>query len=214
MYNKYSNYNINGFVKKCKKIIKLYHLFFVCALFILIILIHNIFFTNVKEGLSLGSIGRKVSDASKKISNVPKAFKQMGDLLNKALVKPLLALFDGIGNIFTQTFKILAMIGDKIVSLPNCILTYAFKTSIDTAFAIYDRIIPSLIRTPISFLYKYTIGIIVNLISYYSGYDSIVQKCYGFNINDQVDSMKKTFTKIETSFKKDFGKIDFAKIKI
>ena len=54
-------------------------------------------------------------------------FIQIGDILNDGLVKPMLVLFKGIGEIFIQIFNILKMIAYKIISLPDCIMPYAIN---------------------------------------------------------------------------------------
>jgi hypothetical protein len=217
MYYKQINKIIRNF-----KFNKFKNHIFIFLIFILIILIiQNIFFKKpVKEGLNVNKLEREIKDVVGKVKKLPSAFKKIGDALNKGIVKPMNTLFTGIGNVFEQVFKIFEMIGDKIVSLPNCILTYAFKSTLDNTFyvieSIYKYIIPKFLRDWISFFYRYTIGIIINFcvkqISYYSGYDAQVNKCYGFSVKDQVASMNKSFTKINQSFKNDFGKMDFGKI--
>jgi len=141
-------------------------------------------------------------------------FTQLGDMFNKGLIKPILNLFIGIGNIFVQIFGILQEIGNKITQLPNCIFTYAIKSTIDSVNYLYNKIIPKVIRTPLSYLYKYTLGIIIEFIANITGYNENVQKCYGFNINTQIDKINSNLNDIDNSFKNNFGDINFSKIKI
>ena len=91
-------------------------------------------------------------------------FTQLGDIFNKGLIKPMLTLFVGIGNIFIQIFGILKQIGNKIGSLPNCIITYIVKGTIDTTDSIYNKIMPNFLKNIISFMYKYTLRYIFEFI--------------------------------------------------
>jgi len=141
-------------------------------------------------------------------------FTQLGDMFNEALIQPILNLFTGIGNIFVQIFGILQEIGNKIVQLPNCILTYAIKSTIDTINYLYNKIVPKIIRDPLSFIYKYTLGIIFDFISRITGFDASVNKCYGFNINSEINKINSNLNDINDSFKNDFGNINFSQIKI
>jgi hypothetical protein len=141
-------------------------------------------------------------------------FIQLGDIFNKGIVEPILAVFNGIGNIFVQIFNILKEIGNKIVSLPNCIFTYAIKESINTLDYFYNKIIPKFLRNIFSFIYRYTFRYLFEFIGYITGYDDSVQKCYGFNVSSEVDNINSSLNNIESSFKNDFGRLDFSQIKI
>lgn len=148
---------------------------------------------------------------TKKLQSV---FTQIGDIFMDGIVKPILAVFIGIQTIFVQIFNILKKIVDKIISLPSCMFTYLFKTIIDTFYSIYAYIIPKFIRSPVSTIYNYTLRFIVDPIAEYSGYNSSVRRCYGFNVDKEVDKMNQKLQDIDKSFKKDFGKLNFNKIKI
>jgi hypothetical protein len=139
-------------------------------------------------------------------------FIQIGDIFNKGLINPMLALFNGIGNIFVQIFNILNEIANKIVSLPNCIFTYAIKETINIFDYLYNQI-PKILRNIFSFIYKYTFRYLFEFIGYITGYTSSVKKCYGFNISTQVDNINSSLNNIESSFKNDFGNLDFSQIK-
>lgn len=141
-------------------------------------------------------------------------FIQIGDIFNKGIVDPILAVFNGIGNIFVQIFNILKEIGNKIVSLPNCIFTYAIKETLNTFDYLYNKIIPKFLRNILSFIYKYTFRYVFEFIGYITGYNDSVQKCYGFNVSSEVDNINSSLNNIETSFKNDFGRLDFSQIKI
>jgi hypothetical protein len=41
-----------------------------------------------------------------------------------------------------------------------------------------------------------------------------VEKCYGFNVSTNIDKIQSNLTDISSSFKKDFGKMNFSEIKI
>jgi len=148
---------------------------------------------------------------TKKLESI---FIQIGDIFNKGLVEPILAVFKGFGNIFVQIFNILKEIGNKIVSLPNCIFTYAMKETLNTLDYFYNRIIPKFLRDILSFVYRYTFRYVFEFIGYITGYTDSVQKCYGFNVSSEVNKMNSSLTNIGDTFKNDFGRLDFSKIKI
>ena len=141
-------------------------------------------------------------------------FVQLGDIFNNGLIKPILALFTGIGNIFLQIFNILKEIANKIVQLPNCIFTYAIKETIDTISYLYRKIIPNFLRNIINVIYKYTFRYLFEFVGYITGYNESVHKCYGFNVSSEVDKINSSLGNIESSFKNDFGRLDFSKISI
>jgi hypothetical protein len=159
----------------------------------------------------MGQIIQKntIDFVTNKLKNI---FIDIGNIFNEGIVKPILGVFIGIGNIFTQVFNILKEIGNKIVSLPNCIFTYAIKSTIDTLHLLYKRLTPNFLENIISSIYYYTLRYVFNFIGYITGYDDKVQKCYGFNVSSEVDKMKKNLNNIQSSFKNDFGRLDFSKI--
>jgi hypothetical protein len=176
------------------------------------------------------NIPNQVNNVSKEIKNAPQqiikevettvtkklrsVLTQIGDIFMKGIINPILAVFIGIQTIFIQIFKILKKIVDKIIGLPSCMFTYLFKTFMDTIYAIYASIIPKFIRSPISTIYKYTLRYPVDFISYHTGYDASVKRCYGFNVDDEIGQMNNKLSDIDKAFKKDFGKLNFNKIKI
>jgi len=139
---------------------------------------------------------------------------QIGEIFMDGIVNPILAVFIGIKTIFIEIFNILKKVTDKIISLPSCMFTYLFKTIIDTIYGIYASIIPRFIRSPISTIYSYTLAYPVNFISYHSGYDSNVRRCYGFNVDKEVGNMNEKLNDINDAFNNDFGRLNFNKIKI
>jgi predicted PurR-regulated permease PerM len=161
-------------------------------------------------------MGKKIQENTveiftKKLGNI---FIQLGDIFNNGIVKPILAVFFGIGNIFTQVFSILQEITNKIVSLPNCIFTYAIASTINTFYFFYEKIIPKFLKNIFSSIYYYTFRYLFNFIGYITGYDDNYQKCYGFNVSSEVDKMNSNLNKIQSSFKNDFGRLNFSQIKI
>jgi predicted PurR-regulated permease PerM len=140
-------------------------------------------------------------------------FTQLGEIFNNGLIKPILTLFNGIGNIFMQIFGILKQIGNKIASLPNCIITYIIKGSIDSVESIYNKIMPNFLKNIISFVYKYTLRYVFYIIGDITGYSDSVDKCYNFNVSTSVDKINSSLSDINSSFKQDFGKLNFSSIK-
>jgi hypothetical protein len=148
---------------------------------------------------------------TKKLKSI---FTQLGDIFNDGLIKPINDLFMGIGNIFVQIFGILQEIGNKIVQLPTCMLTYMIKSTADTVNYAYNKIMPKALQVPLSFIYKYTLGLIVEFIANITGFNDSVNKCYGFNVKSEITNIKSNLKDINRSFKDNFGDINFSKIKI
>ena len=148
------------------------------------------------------------------VNKLISVFTQIGNMLKAGIIDPLTFMFVGLGNVFTQIFNIIKMIGDKIISLPSCIMTYIFQGILNSIYGIYMFILPELITTPLNALYRNSLGILVNWISDTTGYTASYDKCYKFNVNDEVDKMTQEFNQIGQKFNNDFGKIDFSKIKV
>jgi hypothetical protein len=145
-------------------------------------------------------------------TKLKKFFVQFGDILNNGIVKPIIALFEGIGYIFLAIFNILKQIAEKIISLPGCIIIYAVKSFFETLYYIYALILPKFIRSPIDFIFNIIILTPINYIFNWIGISSIIDKCYSFNIQKDLDKMNTQLSNINTSFKKDFGNLDFNSI--
>ena len=148
------------------------------------------------------------------IDKIKSFFTQFGNILNDGLVNPIIVLFEGIGYMFLSIFGILKEIVNKIISLPSCILIYMFGTIIDTLYAIYAYICPNFIRKYINYIYNIIIQTPIDFILKITGFSSTINKCYSFNVNSEVNKMQNQFSKINTTFKNDFGKLDFASIQL
>ena len=148
------------------------------------------------------------------IDKIKSFFTQFGNILNDGLVNPIIVLFEGIGYMFLAIFDILKEIANKIISLPSCILIYMFGTIIDTLYAIYAYICPNFIRKYINYIYNIIIQTPIDFILKFTGFSSTINKCYSFNVNSEIDKMQNQFSKINTTFKNDFGKLDFASIQL
>lgn len=164
----------------------------------------------------LNNMGKEIEKNTINIltNKLQSVFIQIGDIFNNGIIKPILALFNGIGNIFVQIFNILKEISNKIVSLPNCIFTYGIKETINSFNYLYNKILPKFLRNILSFIYKYTFRYVFGFIGYITGYDKSVQKCYGFNVSNQVNNINSSLNKIQKSFKNDFGNLNFSQINI
>ena len=148
------------------------------------------------------------------VVKIKSIFTQLGDLFNDSIINPIITLFNNLGNIFIQIFGILQEIGNKIVSLPGCLLTYSITETLNTFFSFYRAIIPTFIRNIFSTIYKYTFKFIFDFIGSITGYDKSHDRCYGFNISNEISNINSNLTNINKSFKKDFGNLDFSKIKV
>jgi archaellum component FlaC len=167
---------------------------------------------------SVNQVKNELNQLDNKITNlvtvkIGSFFKQLGDIFEDGFVKPFKTLFESLGDIFIQLFNILKKIGYKIRSLPNCTIMYAIQSCINTFNAIYSAIMPDFLEKPLHLLYKYTLGIIVNFIAYIIGYNEYYEKCYGFNVEDEIDKMNKEAGDVRRAFIKGWG-LDFSKIKI
>lgn len=157
-------------------------------------------------------IKREVEDFfTKKLTSV---FTQLGNIFKKGLIDPIFNVFIGIGSIFELIFKILLTVIDKIVSLPDCILPYFLGSIEDVVLSMYRSIVPKSIKNILDTIYSYTIKIFVDMFDNWAGYTKKRRKCYEFKIKDELSKMNSNFKKIDQSFKKDFGKLDFGSIKI
>ena len=141
-------------------------------------------------------------------------FTQIGDIFYKGIINPILTVFIGIGRVFEQIFNILKEVSNKIVSLPNCISTYIIKESVNNFNSFYNKNVSDFIRKIFSSIYNVTFKYLFEFIGYITGYNKSVEKCYGFNVSSQVDNINSNLKMIDTSFKNDFGRLDFSKIKI
>jgi hypothetical protein len=160
----------------------------------------------------LKKIPKQIDD--KILSKFTKFFTQLGSILNKGIVKPLETLFIGIGNIFVFLFQILKMIGDKIVSLPGCILYYIFDSILAGIFGTL-RTIFQVLRLKV--INRWIINPIengINNVLDWIGYTDASRRCYAFNVNKEVDKMNNGFQKIDKEFKSNFGKLNFNEIKL
>ena len=141
------------------------------------------------------------------INKIKSFFDQLGNILEIIFVVPFKTLFIGIGDIFLQVFSIIRMIGDKIVSLPNCIFTYGIKSFTDSVQSGYRYIMPTFIRNIITSIYNLLFKWLVDYILRVIGYTASVERCYGFNVNEKVDNMNNTLKNISRTFNDSFGKV-------
>lgn len=176
-----------------------------------------------KTEKAVGKIPKKMEKMGKEIqkntldvvtNKLKSIFTQLGDMFMEGLIIPLGNMFIGIGNVFVQIFSIIQKIGYKITSLPGCIIVFSIQSTIDTIFVIYRTITPKFIREPFSFIYNYTFRYIFEFIGWLTGYTAAVNNCYSFNVSREVDKMNSNFNDIQSSFKKNFGKLDFSKIRV
>jgi len=148
------------------------------------------------------------------VTKFESVFIQIGDIFDDGLINPIMALMEGLGNMFVQIFKIFEEIGNKIISLPGCIILYMIVETLNIIVFFYRLIIPSIIRGAFFTLYKYTFKVIVDFILRFIGYTGAVSSCYSFNVNKQIKSMEKGFSKVNSEFKNNFGRLDFSKISV
>ena len=121
---------------------------------------------------------------------------------------------EAIGNVFIQLFNILMEIGDKLKSLPGCSGVYMFQSVFNTINTIYKWIFPGFLVDIISTIYSYTLKIPLEFISSSIGYADAYDKCYKFDVGEEVDSIKSGFNQAANDFKTNFGRFDLSSIQI
>lgn len=162
-----------------------------------------------------GKLNNVINQVEDLVTNkIKKFFTQLGDVLNNGIVKPIIALFEGIGYIFVAIFDILKQIVNKLISLPGCMFIYMVNSIFETMYYIYSSIIPNFIRKPIDYMFTIFIKTPIGYILTLFGISSISNKCYSFNVDDSIDKMNNQLSNINKAFKKDFGRLDFSSITI
>ena len=151
---------------------------------------------------------------TKKLTSV---FTQLGDVLNDAIVNPILILVDGLQSIIMQIFNIILLIGNKIISLPTCIFIYMIYSMI----AMFKAIFPFWITYPIIFIFKLMLYILMPifyvlqyLLSFIGFNISLETDCFEFNVKEPVEKMNNEFKDMFSNFKNNFGNINMSKIAI
>jgi hypothetical protein len=139
--------------------------------------------------------------------------KQLGNIFNDALVNPIVVLIKGISNIFVGIFGILNEIVNKIISLPNCILPYMIFGVTSSIQSVYSSFIPESIRNFIYTIHTYTLKYITDTLYNWFGIDKY-NSCYKFGVTNEINKIESNAKKIGDAFSKDFGRLDFSKIKI
>ena len=151
---------------------------------------------------------KKIEKETKKlvIDKIAKFFVRLIKVLKEALVDPIIFLVETFGFMFLQIFKILKMIVDKIVSLPNCMPFYIISGTYYSVRAFFKKFIPGFIwnffRDIFKFIGKFTRPWINWLISY----NWIKEKCYDFNVNSKIKKINRRFKEAGHKFKSGFGK--------
>jgi len=140
-------------------------------------------------------------------------FTQMGAILKKGIIDPLITLFKGIITVFVQLFNIIKTVADKIASLPTCIPFYVFDATSKMIVSFFKSFLPGFIFDFFKNIYNWTLGIFVNWFWNFVGWDDANQRCYNFNINSEISKMDQVTKNIGNSFKAGFGKINFNSIR-
>jgi flagellar biosynthesis chaperone FliJ len=163
------------------------------------------------EGLVEKTKGQIEDNVLGKFESFGKGFVSV---MTDAIVKPFKTLFTGLGNIFNQLFGILKEIGNKIVSLPGCVLFYIVDTTYNTITGISKSILPRFITNIFGGIYDYIFHPIIYWFLNLFGYYDSEKKCYGFDVDQQVDKISKEFNEIGASFTDGFGKFNLKNIKL
>lgn len=171
---------------------------------------------------SVNQIDNKLEDFLEKVKKttidivtdkIYSVLKQIGDVFNDGLINPIVVLFKGISNIFIGIFGILKQIVDKIISLPGCILPYMIFSISSTIQSVYSSIMPNVIKNAIYTVHTYTLKYITDWFYEYLGIDKY-NSCYRFGVTDEINKIESNAKEIGDVFSKDFGRLDFTKIKV
>ena len=138
--------------------------------------------------------------------------ENIGNVITGGIVDPFKLLFVAIGNVFVQLFYILMKIGNKIKSLPGCSVLYMFQSVFATINAIYKYFMPGFLVSFFSTIYAYTLKIPLEYISSLFGLDDWWTKCFAFDVNKQIKSIKTKFNDANKEFKSTFGHMDFKEL--
>ena len=143
------------------------------------------------------------------IKKIERFGKNLVGLLKNAVVSPFMTLFRALGNMFTQVGHIIMKIIGKIKSLPNCSALYVYQSIFGIFKAIYKKYMPNFLKDLIKTIYKYTLKIPLDWISKRIGLTDWWDKCFNFNVDDQVKSIKDKFKKVGPEFTSKFGHMNF-----
>ena len=131
-------------------------------------------------------------------------------LITYTIVDPFLALFDAIKNLFAQLKKIADKVIHKIVIIPKCVILYMVQSVLLAINAIYNYVMPVFFADLISTIYKYTLQVPLEYLSYLVGLKDWWDKCYNFNVSDELDSISSKFQAVGAEFVDSFGHIDWS----
>ena len=166
----------------------------------------------------------KIDDIFEKIAKIPALIKEkidwlidkikqlgenIGNVINGGIVDPFKLLFIAIGKVFVLLFVILKKLGHKLLTLPGCFILYWYKSIVDPIYAIYRWIMPNFIEDFIYTIYKYTLKIPIDFISWLFGLDKWWSKCFDFDVDKEVDSIKDAFNDAAKEFRSTFGEMNF-----
>lgn len=159
---------------------------------------------------------RGIKDIKTQITSITGKIAKFGttfiSLIKEAIVNPFLSLFKGLKSIFNQIFGIFEEIGDKIISLPHCVLFYVTDSVFNTITAISNAILPTFITNIFGTIYSYVFSPVIKWVLNLFEYYETKQKCYSFNVNKQVTKIKSELMQIGGSFERGFGKFDVKKL--
>lgn len=169
------------------------------------------------------TIGSQIMSTMKQIENTfndlivnkfVSVFSQIGDILKNGIVDPIQGLFIGISNIFIQIFNIIKLIVSKITDLPSCMPFYMVDSFFSFIIGTIKYFVPGFIFDFFNNIYQWTFGIVVNWFLNVIGWTDTANKCYAFNVDDEVSQMNQNLQDIGNNFISGFGDINFSTIKI
>ena len=176
-------------------------------------------------GKAIANVGIQMANFFKKIAMM---FPKLFTMIWKNIIEPLLGFFLAIANIFIQLISIIIKIVTQITSLPKCMPFLIASGIMGGIDGFYKAVVPGFIRDILSLIWQfavtyplwimyYTVLIPLDFIVKIIFKFSIEKKfnnffktdCNNFNIEKEVASMARGFSRAASNFMNKFGKIDF-----
>jgi hypothetical protein len=164
---------------------------------------------------------KEVENQTKDIvfNKIVEFFKLFGAALKRGIIDPIFGLFIGLGNVFMIILSIFKMIGDKIISLPSCVIWYVFYSIGSIIYSVMKAIMGKTIMGWFDWTWKQIVWpfdkINTLILKKWLGIDlwylhnSVNNKCYKFPIDKKGKQMGNEFNKIGNNFANSFGQIEF-----
>ena len=165
-------------------------------------------FTEIKDSIAkLTMVPDLISGFTNKIKDF---FVNLGSTIEKSIVKPINDVIKNVTIIFMSIFEILLIIINKIIEVPDCMISYTYMGM----KYFYNEKIRKTFPGIFVFIADITINVtyllsrpIVLSLNYYNGYDTekavfekYQSKCLKFDFKQPLDKMKKSINGLTPNF--------------